>query len=48
MAATIGMSYRHMFRLLNDLITAGVLQKAEGGYEIIQPAQLKNFANGYL
>ncbi|MFC0361540.1 cyclic nucleotide-binding domain-containing protein [Enterococcus canintestini] len=47
-AATIGMSYRHMFRLLNDLITDGILLKVAGGYEIIQPVQLKQFANGYL
>ena len=47
-AATIGMSYRHMFRLLNDLITTGVLTKIGNGYEILQPDQLQRFAKGYL
>ena len=47
-AATIGMSYRHMFRLLNDLITSNVLKKIGNSYEIIQPDQLRRFAKGYL
>ncbi|MDT9702793.1 helix-turn-helix domain-containing protein, partial [Streptomyces sp. P17] len=39
-AATIGTSYRHLYRLLGDLSKAGILEKDEDGYWIRKPEEL--------
>ena len=39
-ACSIGMSYRHMFRLLGQLCTDGILEKRKEGYYIAQPKAL--------
>lgn len=43
-AATVGLSYRHMFRLLNKLCDDRVIKKAENGYEILDLQQLEERA----
>lgn len=39
-AATIGTSYRHLYRLLGDLTKEGILRKDEDGYWIEKPEEL--------
>lgn len=39
-ACSTGMSYRHMFRLLNQLCADGILQKRENGYLILDRSRL--------
>lgn len=39
-SSSIGMSYRHMFRLLNQLCTQGLLEKRDSGYLIIDRDEL--------
>lgn len=39
-ASSIGMSYRHMFRLLNQLCLHGLLEKKDNGYVIINRGEL--------
>lgn len=39
-AATIGISYRHLYRLLGELVNEGILAKAEDGYWIKNPEEL--------
>lgn len=43
-ACSIGMSYRHMFRLLGELCAEDVLEKRENGYLIKNPGRLKQLA----
>lgn len=45
-AASIGMSYRHMLRLLNELCKKGVLEKRSGGYAILNEAGLAQYEAG--
>lgn len=44
-AASIGMSYRHMFRILNQLCENGILEKKKSGYHIIDRKLLKEKTN---
>lgn len=39
-AATIGTSYRHLYRLLGELSAKGILEKDEDGYWIRKPEEL--------
>lgn len=45
-SCSIGMSYRHMFRLLNQLCTEGVLDKRDNGYIIVNREELLRRAPG--
>ncbi|WP_312368985.1 cyclic nucleotide-binding domain-containing protein [Lachnoclostridium sp.] len=45
-SCSIGMSYRHMFRLLNQLCTDGVLDKRDNGYIIVDREELLRRAPG--
>lgn len=38
---SIGISYRHLFRVLNDMCQRGVLEKTESGYVILDRQYLK-------
>ncbi|MEG0077277.1 MAG: cyclic nucleotide-binding domain-containing protein [Anaerorhabdus sp.] len=40
-ACSIGLSYRHMFRILNQLCLEGILEKKQSGYQIINKKQLE-------
>ncbi|MEG0177188.1 cyclic nucleotide-binding domain-containing protein [Anaerorhabdus sp.] len=40
-ACSIGLSYRHMFRILNQLCRDGILEKKQSGYQIINKKQLE-------
>lgn len=40
-AATIGISYRHLLRLLNKLCNDGILKKEKKGFQILDKEQLK-------
>lgn len=39
-ACSVGMSYRHLFRILNGLCIDGILEKRESGYRIIDREKL--------
>ncbi len=39
-SSSVGMSYRHMLRLLKELCRAGVLERRESGYRITAPDEL--------
>lgn len=39
-ACSVGLSYRHLFRILNHLCVEGVLQKGEFGYRIVNREEL--------
>lgn len=39
-ACSIGTSYRHVFRLLSELNSEGILRKSESGYEILNRDEL--------
>lgn len=43
-ACLIGISYRHLFRILNQLCENGVLEKAANGYRIVDKAELRTIA----
>lgn len=43
-AASTGMSYRHMFRILNDLCERKVLQKDHSGFTVLNMAELERAA----
>lgn len=47
-ACSVGMSYRHMFRLLNRLCEDGVLEKRENGYRILDRESLAEKATEFL
>ena len=47
-ACSVGMSYRHMFRLLNRLCEDGVLEKWENGYRILDRESLAEKATEFL
>ena len=47
-ACSVGMSYRHMFRLLNHLCEDGVLEKRENGYRILDRESLAEKATEFL
>lgn len=40
-AATVGISYRHLMRLLKKLAEDDILKKENGGFQIIDMTQLK-------
>lgn len=40
-AAATGLSYRHMFRILNKLCKEGILEKKESGYKVLSPDALE-------
>lgn len=40
-AATVGVSYRHLMRLLKKLAEDGILQKERGGFQILDEERLK-------
>jgi CRP-like cAMP-binding protein len=40
-ASYVGMSYRHMLRILNRLCREGLLEKGSSGYRILDPAGLE-------
>ncbi|MEG0750130.1 MAG: cyclic nucleotide-binding domain-containing protein [Carnobacterium sp.] len=40
-AATIGVSYRHLLRLLNTLCEDGILRREHGGFKIVQEQKLR-------
>lgn len=40
-AASVGMSYRHMFRILNQLCSDGILEKKKSGYHIVDQERLR-------
>lgn len=44
-ACSVGVSYRHMFRLLEHLCAEGVLAKTESGYRILRPGKLRELAS---
>lgn len=39
-SCSVGMSYRHLFRLLGQLCDQGILDKRDSGYYILDPGQL--------
>ncbi len=39
-SCSVGMSYRHMFRLLGQLCEEGILEKRESGYCIMKKEEL--------
>lgn len=43
-AASVGMSYRHMFRILTQLCKEGVLEKKKSGYHIVDRISLEERA----
>ena len=40
-ASYVGMSYRHMLRILNQLCKEGLLEKGASGYRLVDPAGLR-------
>ena len=40
-AQSVGMSYRHVFRVVNALCADGVLEKTECGYKVLDRSQLR-------
>ncbi|MDD3411644.1 MAG: helix-turn-helix domain-containing protein, partial [Eubacteriales bacterium] len=40
-AQSVGMSYRHLFRVIGRLCGEGVLQRTDGGFRILDPTLLK-------
>ncbi|MGL5435706.1 MAG: cyclic nucleotide-binding domain-containing protein [Lachnospiraceae bacterium] len=40
-SCSVGISYRHMFRLLSDLCGEGILEKKESGYRILDRKKLE-------
>ena len=45
-AQSVGMSYRHIFRIMNKLCKDGILEKTEGGFRILSRERLKKKSLG--
>ena len=46
-SGSVGISYRHMFRLLSELCEEGILEKKESGYRILDRTKLELKANRF-
>lgn len=45
-AQSVGMSYRHIFRIINKLCKEGIMEKTEGGFRILNRELLKKKSLG--
>ena len=44
-ATSTGMSYRHMFRILNEMCKDNIIEKTSSGYKILDIEKLKQMTN---
>lgn len=44
-AASVGTSYRHLYRMMGELCTEGILEKRPSGYRILDYRRLKELGS---